>query len=278
MIRKNKRFQFTRRKLIVGAIGAATASAVGCGVDALLVEPHWLRITRLKLTPQPTTRIVHFSDMHYRGHDAYARKVMKRINGFSPDFVCFTGDLIDYDHHLDGALDHIARIRAPVYGVPGNHDFWSGASFQQIEACFSATGGAWLVNNARQIRDGDVKIYGRYFHPAYNSHEVFPYLKSAVPYSAPQTARQKQILLTHFPETADLIKQEKYDLVLAGHTHGGQVCIPFWGPVILPTGSGKYVRGLYKTPAGPLHVSVGIGTLCLTVRFCCRPEMTVIEI
>ena len=71
---------------------------------------------------------------------------------------------------------------------------------------------------------------------------------------------------------------ESFDLILAGHSHGGQVRLPVFGPLLVPFGVEGYDAGLYDTPAGPLYVNVGIGTFMLPVRFWCRPELAVIEL
>ena len=88
---------------------------------------------------------------------------------------------------------------------------------------------------------------------------------------------QRNILLIHYPEWADKLGKTKLDFILAGHSHGGQVRLPFYGPLIVPFGVGAYDLGLFQTPAGPLYVNAGIGYFYLNVRFNCRPEITVFE-
>ena len=84
-------------------------------------------------------------------------------------------------------------------------------------------------------------------------------------------------MLIHYPEGADKLGKTKLDLILAGHSHGGQVRLPFYGPLILPFGVGTYDLGLFQTPAGPLYVNAGIGYFYVNVRFNCGPEITVFE-
>jgi hypothetical protein len=71
---------------------------------------------------------------------------------------------------------------------------------------------------------------------------------------------------------------QKFDLMLAGHSHGGQVRIPFYGPIMVPYAVDEYDLGLFQTGAGPLYVTSGIGWFPVPIRFNCRPEITVIEI
>ena len=75
-----------------------------------------------------------------------------------------------------------------------------------------------------------------------------------------KSGASRRILLMHFPAVADQLGNEHFDLILAGHSHGGQVRLPFAGAIVLPPGVGKYDFGLYQTRAGPLNVNPGIGT------------------
>ena len=98
------------------------------------------------------------------------------------------------------------------------------------------------------------------------------------PQKLPAVAGGKNILLLHYPLLAERLVPERYDLILAGHSHGGQVRLPFYGALIVPYWVGKYEMGLFHLPSGPLYVNPGIGWLETPVRFNCRPEITVFEI
>ena len=82
----------------------------------------------------------------------------------------------------------------------------------------------------------------------------------------------------HYPEMASQLHEHRFDLILAGHSHGGQVRLPFLGALIVPHGVGPYDLGYYETPGGPLYVNAGIGTYRIPVRWNCRPEITVVTI
>ena len=239
------------------------ASAAGAGLaDGFLLEPAWLAVRSLKLADDPTCRVVHFTDIHYKGRRAFLARAVQAINGLDPDFVCFTGDIVEDTRYLDEALESLARIKRPMYGVPGNHEYWSGAPFPAIAAAFEATGGRWLVDETATTADGTVAVVGA---------------TGNRPVSADADA-EKRILLVHYPQFVDQLKGETFDAVLAGHSHGGQVRLPLIGAPILPGRVGSYDRGLFDTPAGPLYVNPGLGTWHLRVRFCCRPEVTLLEI
>ena len=235
-----------------------------CIVDALMIEPEWIATRRIKIPGRkPTYRIAHFTDLHYRGDRALLKGVVKMVNRLAPDFACFTGDIIEEERYLSEALEILRGVRVPLYGVPGNHDYWSGAAFEEIARAFKSTGGAWLVDREVAYPDGKLSIVGASSHHA--------------DFIAPGDGSGKRLLLTHYPAFADLVKGRKFSLILAGHSHGGQLRIPFWGAPFLPWGTGNYDKGLYQTPAGPLYVNPGIGTFYAPVRIFCRPEITLIE-
>ncbi len=260
------KLRLINRRRFLAAFGAACAAApFGVGADARWLEPTWLEVRQHKTgDDQPTQRLVHFTDLHYKGDRAYAQSVVDRINSRSPDFVCFTGDIIEDAKFLPEALEILSGIKSPVYGVPGNHDYWSRAPFGEISRCFAATGGAWLLDQQRVITGG-INIIGATCR--------FP-----VPLQPLLNPDTKNILLMHYPAWIKRQAGLKFDLVLAGHSHGGQVRIPFYGAIILPSGVDEYDLGWFQTQAGPLNVSSGIGWYPLPVRFNCRPEIVVIEV
>ncbi|OGV68803.1 MAG: hypothetical protein A3K18_27005 [Lentisphaerae bacterium RIFOXYA12_64_32] len=254
------------------------AVAVLCVVDAFLVEPNWVKVRDVRIGDHPTLTVVHISDLHHtRRRRAFLEKAVARINRMDADLVCFTGDLTETTHDLAAteadladALEVLARINRPLFGVPGNHDFWSGPPLEKIRACFRATGGAWLADESTVALDGAVEITG-----LRGGGRASP---PPQPATGPVTPARHRILLVHLPAVAQRVDDGPFDLILAGHSHGGQVRVPFWGALILPHGVGRWDRGLFQTPAGPLYVNPGLGTFFIGVRFLCRPEITVIRL
>ncbi len=262
-----------------------------CMVDAIFIEPHWIQVTRRSLGKRPSLRVVHISDIHYKGDRSYLMRIVAMVNRLAPDAVCFTGDLVEDKRYLDEALNILGQMSVPLYGVPGNHEYWSGASFDRIGKAFQKTGGEWLVDRSTVSAQGRLLIAGRSgteintrqseSESAMPGHEmewnpVLPTPPIAV--TSQDTSAPKRILLTHYPLDIENIKGSRFDLILSGHSHGGQVRLPFLGALIVPFGVNGYQRGVYPTPAGPLHVSAGLGTFFLPVRFLCRPEITLIEL
>jgi len=90
--------------------------------DARWLEPGWVKVRKLRLGQgKPVRRFVHVTDVHHKGDRAYLQGVVAKINALSPDFVCFTGDLIEEGTYLPEALALLSGIKSPLYGVPGNH-------------------------------------------------------------------------------------------------------------------------------------------------------------
>lgn len=240
--------KINRRRFLAGAILSAPFLALA---DAKWVEPEWVKTKKIHLgTGKPGHRFVRFTDVHHKGDRAYFEAVVRKINALSPEFVCFTGDLIEETKYSSEALELIGKIKAPVYGVPGNHDYWSKAPFEPFVKYFEATGGGWLLDEQRVTADGKFTITG------------VTCLSSRQPAISANTGTRNMFLM-HYP--AWVKKVAKFDLILAGHSHGGQVRLPFYGPLIVPFGVDEFDLGLFKTAAGPLYVNP-------------RPEITVFEV
>jgi uncharacterized protein len=254
--------KISRRRFVTLALLYAPVLAAA---QARLLEPKWVKVRRMRLSAdKPSHRFVHFSDIHHKGDRAYLESVVRQINELSPEFVCFTGDLIEEAPYLAEALDILGGIKAPMYGVPGNHDYWSHAPFEGIAKCFAASGGAWLQDEQRATADGKFSILGA----ACLHARTMPTASSS---------NTRNIFLMHYPAWVEHLGARPHDLILAGHSHGGQVRLPFFGPLLLPFGVGKYDLGLFRTAAGPLYVNAGIGWFPVPIRFNCRPEITVFE-
>lgn len=253
-------FKINRRKFILGSmVGVPAAMAT----DGFLIEPEWLAVNQLKLSESPSTRLVHFTDVHHKGDRDYFEKVVRTINRLEPDVVCFTGDLIEKSKHLAVALDVVRQIKAPCIGIPGNHDYWAQVNFELFNAPFESTGGRFLMDQFMDLEKHGIRFIGL-TGDADPGIEPSPSLRN--------------ILLTHYPAHVKEMKSRKFDLMLAGHSHGGQVRLPLIGPLLLPWRCGEYDLGYYDTKWGPLYVGSGIGYFAIPVRFNCRPEVTLIEI
>lgn len=266
--------RFNRRRFLIAALLSAPVLVTA---DARGLEPKWVKTRHVRLgNRKPTHRVVHFTDVHHKGDRAYLQSVVTKINALSPDFVCFTGDLIEEARYLAEALELFAGIKSPVYGVPGNHDYWSRAPFDGIAKCFAGTGGAWLLDQQQVTGDGRFCISGATCLKWQPTFAGATGSSRQTPIHANPTTRN--ILLMHYPSWAKKLGGQRFDLVLAGHSHGGQVWLPLYGPVYVPFGVDEYARGLFHIDAGPLYVNPGIGWFPVPIRFNCRPEITIFDI
>ena len=248
----------TRRRFL-GLSALALPAALGTG--AALFETTALRVTKLRHGPG-ACRFVHFTDFHYKGDAEYAAEVIRTINELRPDFVCFTGDLVEEARFAPEAFAFVRQIKARVFGTPGNHDYQCGVPFSDYRAAFSATGGCWLSGSSELLAEHDLELVG--FGPRGVRH-----------FTEPQATRQ--ILLLHYPQVANGLDR-RFDLILAGHSHGGQIRLPMLGALVLPKGVGQFEHGYYESLGGPLYVNAGIGTYRIPFRWNCRPEITLITV
>ncbi len=235
---------------------------------AFMIEPNWILIKKVTLSPNPKYQLIHISDIHYNRDASYLEDIVDKINKISPDFVCFTGDLVDKKSNLKQALNILEKINCPLFGVPGNHEYWSGVSFEDINKTFKSTGGLWLINQKTKFEN--IEITGM-------AHEEYKHLQSSKKAPDKQHKQYKQLLLTHYPAIVQQASHNQFDLILAGHSHGGQIRFPVLGALKVPYGVGKYDKGLFKTEAGTLYVNPGLGTYGIHMRLWCRPEITIIE-
>jgi predicted MPP superfamily phosphohydrolase len=254
----------SRRKFLQRALILIPCAVLG---EAIFIEPTWLMVRRLRIGKTPVEhRLVHFSDLHHKGNGGYLKSVVEKINSLAPDFVCFTGDLLEDAKFLPETLAILSGIKAPLYGVPGNRDYRSGMPFKPVMDCFAATGGAWLMDDSRELAGDQINLTGI---TCLQADETRLNLKP----------HAKNILLMHYPARVKMLGSLKFDLILAGHSHGGQVRLPLYGPLVLPPGVDEYDLGLFETGSGPIHVSAGVGYLQnFHFRLNCPPELTVIEL
>ena len=220
-------------------------------------------------------RIAHLSDFHLgspsRGVHAVERAVEWTAER-EPDLVAITGDLLTRPSGEARLRALVARLDGiPTYAILGNHDLAisrdPGARKTDIRDLSPAT----LLRDQGvelELRGRRVWIAGA--HPRL----VVRRREKLDPNTLSRDA-DLRILLCHFPRALDRLEPGRFDLVLAGHMHDGQICVPYpGGKIRLAHPSARYVRGVYRTPAATMHVSPGLGTTFVPFRFAARPEAT----
>jgi predicted MPP superfamily phosphohydrolase len=263
----------THRRFVL----AAGAAAAVVSAQAFIREPRRLTVTRHRIgAGERPLRVVQLTDLHLHGIHSFESGVAAMTTQLQPDVIVFTGDAIDRRSAF-GVLDDFLALLAegtPKYAVLGNWDYWSGVSVAEIRRVYARHGCRLLINetvvhedDGRQLRltGADDLVAGRPEVPA------GPAAGDGAPH----------ILLAHCPayrEHAERSVHARFDCMLSGHTHGGQITFFGFAP-ILPRGSGGYVSGWYREAGRlPLYVARGVGTIIIRARLGSPPEISLFEI
>jgi len=219
-------------------------------------------------------RIAHLSDFHLgppsRGVVAVERAV-EWAAARRPDLVAITGDLLTRPSGEPLLRRLVERLDAPTFAVLGNHDLAISRDPQARRSNLRELAPATLLRDEGamlEARGKSIWIAGA--HP----RMIVPRRERVDPSSLTRDA-DLRILLCHFPRVLDRLEPGAFDLVLAGHMHDGQICVPYpGGKIRLAHPTARYVRGVYRTRAATMHVSPGLGTTFVPFRFAARPEAT----
>lgn len=226
-------------------------------------------------------KIVHISDVHYgRTTDKKdLNNMVKEVNLLKPDIVVLTGDLIDKDTNLDDALkgeisEALSSINANVgkYAISGNHD----SNFSEWESIINDSGFKNLNDTYELIyNDGYTPILLAGLSSNLNNQvDITERYNKILEYSNNENIKELyKILLIHEPDYINNIDYSNFNLILAGHSHNGQVRLPFIGGIILPNGAKKYYKEHYKINNTDLYISSGIGTSGISFRLFNKPSI-----
>jgi predicted MPP superfamily phosphohydrolase len=277
-----KKSTVTRRRFLQGS-----AMAVGgMGLYAGEIARHEISTVTLpvalrNLPPAfENFRIVQISDIHFDEFTEpfFLHRVLRKVNALEPDLVLLTGDFISFGpmprNFVLGSMERCAEILREIacpqrFAVMGNHDSFLGAP--TIVPILAASDIPMLVNQHVPIERGGERIWLCGIHDPVTH---VPDLNAAIPAHPDGPV----LLMSHGPDYADTVRADPrghlVDLMFSGHTHGGQVRLPFLPPLHLPIGGLKYVEGLYQLDRLQLYVTRGIGTVGLPFRLNCPPEVT----
>jgi predicted MPP superfamily phosphohydrolase len=277
----------TRRAFIAGA----SIAGLGLAIDSGTRERHRFEITQrtfgVRRLPNAFQdfRFVQISDLHLEEYTEawFLEEIVRQVNALKPELVVVTGDYIShgplpYSHAWRAAgacAEILSGLKAPQrYGILGNHDVIVGSA--RVVAPLESHGLHILVNRHVSIERGSDRIW---LCGLDDAREGRPDLDLAVPLL---TSEDPVILLCHEPDYADNVRQHpRYpaiDLMLSGHTHGGQVRFPLIGPLFTPSMGRRYVQGPFHFDHMQLYVNRGIGTVDLPFRLNCQPEITQITL
>jgi len=256
---------------------------------ARYIEPNWITVSHISVkspyfNPElKNIKIVQVSDLHITEVGLREERFIKAVNALKPDLLIITGDFVNNKKGFRPCAEVLARIHKPRYGIIGilgNHDtyfinedkivsFLNKAGvvvlrYSLAKVDFGNAGRLWLVGISN---DYGAKV--RYGDPSYliKAFETAP-------------CNEPKILLVHHPEVVDSLKYVtcKPQLVLAGHTHGGQFGISFLRKFSGYAERSKYMAGWFKVEGVPLYVNRGIGVITRPIRFFAPPEVTVVRL
>ncbi len=263
-----RRAPWWRRHIVLLAVAIAIAALA---LDAFVIEPDNIQVNHYVIHGNVASplKIADLSDLHTRGLGRPERKVLAILAKENPDVILITGDtLADPFGNYAVCLKVYKQFHAPlgVWFINGN---WEDLRpVRHARQYYREAGINWLVNQNHELRP-DVWLIG--LDDAAVGRPNLSVAMQGVPENV------YRIAMFHAPIFFNVIAGN-VDLVLAGHTHGGQVRIPFVKPFWLPEGSGPYLEGWYEEKNSRMYVNRGVGMSNIPVRFLCRPEVAFITV
>ena len=261
--------------------GVATIAAV-LAIDAFLIEPSSVQVSRrllpLKGLPKAWdgARVVHLTDLHYgdpRSEQLF-RWMVRTVNALEPDLILCTGDfIVRNEWEVEPAVAHVAELRARhgIVSVLGDHDFHMFTSYPMggIDSALRNAGVRLLRNEALTL-PGGLRLAG--------IDPITRKVRCGDLDLALQAEPEPHLLLSHSPDVLPKAVDRGIEVVLAGHTHGGQVVIPFYGPPIthahVPR---RHASGWSAMNGTRMFVCRGLASH-FSLRFCCRPEIALFRL
>jgi uncharacterized protein len=278
-----KQRRYTRRRVFRFIKSGLFILGICTLLYAYFIEPNWIEIKSLQLSlphlPQEFNeyRIVQISDIHVNRWMTSARlkRIFRLVNQQNPDSIVITGDLVTHEQQrfipkLQQTLG-VLTAKDGKFGVLGNHDY--GANPEAIAKTMAETGVINLNNTYSILQRGTAKLYIAGVDDVWFQKARLDLVLQNLPLDG------AAILLAHEPDFGDTsAATNRFDLQLSGHSHAGQIRLPFIKPPVLPDLGKKYYAGLYQIGGMKLYTNRGIGMTGFHVRFNCRPEITVITL
>ncbi len=272
----------TRRRFLQGLAGAAVAGAYG-----RWVESDWLAVTQtavalpegLRRAGVAPLRVLHLSDLHAYEPWVPWELITRAIElglALKPDVICLTGDFVTFQHQAELAqypevLRPLAEA-APTFACLGNHDRrWPES--EPVRAVLRAAGVELLYNRGTEIAVGGRRVQltgvGDWWLKETRADAAFA--------TTPARGDALRIVLNHNPDAKSALRAHDWDVMLSGHTHGGQIGIPGLDRLIAPVRDKRFLAGLYAWEGRQIFITRGVGNL-QRARIFCRPEVSLLEI
>jgi predicted MPP superfamily phosphohydrolase len=270
----------SRRRLLAGAGVLAGTIPVAGAVDGLIVTPNRLVKSDQEVPGRAAgngTKLtaIQVSDLHLKRIGFLERRVLEQIHDSAADLILFTGDMVDSRAHLWTFEQFLRECpRQPrLFAIMGNWEHWAGIRLEALARLYERHGVELLVNRSVEFDKSGARIRVTGLDDLVAGR---PDIAAALVDAAPTP---NHLLLAHCPAARDgleLPAEHPVDLMLSGHTHGGQIS-PFGCALVRPQGSGRYVSGWYRDGGPPLYVCRGIGTSLVPIRIGATPELARFE-
>ena len=277
--------QISRRNFLA-AIGL---TGLGGGAYVRLLEPTWLGVGRHevrlgKARGRPPLKVLQLSDFHASSVvslNFIARSIRLGLSE-QPDLICLTGDFITHEfEHFEKYADILKPLSkaAPTFAIFGNHDGGAWAArhhgYQdttRVRELLAKSGVVLLHNAAQTIRIGDWEFTLVGLGDSWADE-----LQPEIAFSSLPAVGVPTIVLSHNPDTKKQLKSYAWNLMLCGHTHGGQLRLPFIGAPFAPVRDKRFVEGLHRWDDRWIYITRGVGNLH-GVRFNCPPEISLLTL
>jgi uncharacterized protein len=220
-------------------------------------------------------RIAHLSDFHLGvpSRGAHAVEVaVDWVAGRRPDLTVVSGDLLTHPRGEGRLRELVERLPAPVFAVLGNHDVAISRDPQARASNLDELEPATLLRDDGRL----VELRGKRVWIAGAGPKLIVRGRPRLdPNELARADADFSMLLCHYPRVLDHLEPGRFDLVLSGHLHDGQICLPYpGGKLLLAHPTAPYTAGVYRNGAATMHVSAGLGTTFVPFRFAARPEAT----
>jgi predicted MPP superfamily phosphohydrolase len=220
-------------------------------------------------------RLVQISDFHIGTWITaqHLHEVVELVNQQQPDLVAITGDFVTYhpNGHARDLVDTLNKLapRDATLAVLGNHDHWTDP--RMIRSIIDEIGAVDLSNRVFTVQRGEGKLHFAGVDDYMDGHDRLDLVLAQMPAN-----HEAAVLLAHEPDFADVSSASgRFGLQISGHSHGGQICLPWLGSTFLPRYARKYPSGYYRVGEMSLYTNRGLGTAEFNLRWNCRPEISV---
>lgn len=285
MKKRSDKYKKNKLKIFLKCLFVLAIICISIVLWARFISTSGLKVNEIKIVNKKLPKsfhgfkVVHFSDVHYGKtiNKSNLEKIVNKINMIEPNIVLFTGDLIDKDVNVtDSLIDELTTVLSTIepshgkYAVKGNHDY----KYDGYVDIMNASGFNTLDNSYDLIyNDVDEFIYLGGMSSGLQT--IIDYNKLLEYFNLESVNKDIfRIMLLHEPDNIDkLLTYQNMDLALAGHSHGGQIRIPFVGAIVKNNGAKKYPEDYYKINDTKLYVSFGLGTTTYPFRFMNKPSI-----